>query len=70
MILISDNHEHIVRDPKHITMQEVEGSGFIIKADNVIMGFFRSYRTAVVAMKCIADALRADQPHQLISSYE
>jgi pyridoxal/pyridoxine/pyridoxamine kinase len=70
VILISDNHEHIVKDPKHITVQEVEGSGFIIKADNVIMGFFRSHRTALTAMECIADALRADHPHQVISSYE
>lgn len=70
MILISDNHEHIVNNPKHISMQEVEGSGFIIKADDVIMGFFRSRKSALIAMECIADAIKADHPHQLISSYE
>ena len=71
MILISDNHEHIIRDPKHIEIVEVDELGFLIKADGVIMGFTKSYKTAFSEMEDIANALTKDYRHyQVCSSYE
>lgn len=71
MILISDNHEHIVRDPKHIEMVEVDELGFLIKVDGVVMGFTKSYKTALSEMEDIAKAITNEYRHyQIRTSYE
>ena len=70
MVLISDNHEHMIRDPKYITLKEIDDIGFAIIADNVMMGLTRSHRVGLIEMSNIADAIRTDRPYQVASSDE
>ena len=70
MVLISDNHEHMIRDPKYITLKEIDDIGFAIMADTVMMGLARSYRAGLKEMENIADAIRTDRPYQVASSPE
>lgn len=70
MILISDNHEHIIKDPTHIEIVEVDELGFLIKADDVIMGFTRCHITALMEMGNIAEAIKSDKAYQVASSPE
>ncbi len=69
MVLISDNHEHMIRDPKHITLKEIDDIGFAIIADDVVMGIAKSYRIGLAEMSSIADAIRTERPYQVSSSY-
>ena len=70
MVLISDNHEHMIRDPKYITLKQIDDIGFAILADTVMMGLTRSYSLGLIEMSNIADAIRTDRHYQVASSYE
>ena len=70
MILISDDHEHIIRDPKQIALVEVDDLGFIIKVDGVIFGFAKSHRAALMEMGDIAEAMKTNKNYQVCSSPE
>ena len=70
MVLISDNHEHMIRDPKYITLKQIDDIGFAIMADTVMMGLTRSHRVGLIEMGNIADAIRTDRHYQVVSSYE
>jgi len=70
MILISDNHEDIVKDPKHIQIKELEDMGFLIKADGVVMGFSRSRSGAVSEIQEILAAIKKDETYQVCSHEE
>ena len=71
MILISDDHEKIIRDPRRIIMQKLEGRDlYIIKVDGSVFGYYWSHKTALAEMQNISDMMTTNKTYQVHSSDE
>ena len=70
MILISDNKHHIIKDPKHIEIVEIDDLGYLIKADGVILGYSRSHDGAMYEMARILTAMEDKITYQVCSYLE
>lgn len=72
MILISDDHEKIIRDPKVISIDVLyrDMETFVIKVDGYVFGYYKSRKTALAEMKNISDMMATNKAYQVHSSEE
>lgn len=72
MILISDDHMKIIREPKTIVIDDffVIEPLFTIKVDGYVFGYYKSRKTALAEMKNISDMMATNKTYQVHSSEE
>lgn len=68
MMIISDDNRNVVVSPKHIEIVEVDELGFLLKADGVIMGYYRSEKTARQQLKAVIAELCEEHQYICIAS--
>lgn len=71
MILISDDYEKIIRDPKVVSVDlYLDRETIVIKVDGYIFGYYKSRKTALAEMKNISDMMATNKAYQVHSSEE
>lgn len=72
MILISDDYEKIIRDPKVVNIDVLyrDMETFVIKVDGYVFGYYKSRKTALAEMENISNMIATDMTYQVHSSDE